>query len=414
MSDSFQYFVGIDWATEAHKVCILNTHRDLIAERVVEHSGAGLAQFVAWLFQITHNAPQSVAVAIEVPRGAVVESLLEQNFRVFAINPKQLDRFRDRHTVAGAKDDSRDAFVWADSLRTDLPLFKPVRIEDPAILHLRELSRLDDDLRQDYNRVLNQFREQLGRFYPQLLSLSPGADEPWVWELFETAPLPDAGSKLALARLQRLLSRHRIRRLKAEQVREALGASGFHLAPGATKAISERALLLLPRLRLVHEQRATVAKRIEAVLEDMASSDPQSYEHRDVTLLRSLPGIGRVIAATMLAEASQALAERDYHALRAYAGTAPVTRQSGKKCSVNMRQACNGRLRHALYHWARVSSQFDPRSREHYQRLRQAGHSHGRALRGVADRLLAVLIAILNTGLPFDPQRRVQQQPPIA
>jgi transposase len=409
MSDTLQYFVGIDWATESHKVCVLDTNRDLIAERVVEHSGAGLAQFVSWLLQITHNAPQSVAVAIEVPRGAVVESLLEQNFRVFAINPKQLDRFRDRHTVAGAKDDRRDAFVLADSLRTDLPLFKPLRIEDPAILHLRELSRLDDDLRQDYNRILNQFREQLGRFYPQLLSLSPGADEPWLWELFETAPLPEAGGKLALSRLQKLLGRHRIRRLKAEQVREALCSPGFRLAPGAAGAIAERALLLLPRLRLVHEQRAMVAKRIEAVLEEMVS-DPQSHEHRNVTLLLSLPGIGRLIAATMLAEASQALAERDYHALRTYAGIAPVTRQSGKKCSVTMRQACNGRLRHALYHWARVSSQFDPRSREHYQRLRQAGHSHGRALRGVADRLLAVLVAILNTGLPFDPQRRLQQQ----
>ena len=415
MSDTFQYFVGIDWATESHKVCVLNSQRDLIAERVVEHSGAGLAQFVAWLLEITRKAPYSVAVAIEVPRGAVVESLLEQNFRVFAINPKQLDRFRDRHTVAGAKDDSRDAFVLADSLRTDLPLFKPLRIEDPAILHLRELSRLDDDLRQDYNRVLNQFREQLGRFYPQLLSLSPGSDEPWLWDLFEMAPLPEVGGTLALSRLQKLLSRHRIRRLKAEQVRDALCSAGFHLAPGAAPAISQRALLLLTRLRLVHDQRTTVAKRIEAVLEEMASADPQSSrEHPDVTLLLSLPGIGRVNAATMLAEASQALAERDYHALRTYAGIAPVTRQSGKKCSVIMRQACNGRLRHALYHWARVSSQFDPRSREHYQRLRKTGHSHGRALRGDADRLLAVLIAILNTGVPFDPQRRVQQQPVVA
>jgi transposase len=414
MSDTFQYFVGIDWATESHKVCVLNAHGERIAERIVEHSGTGLAQFVAWLLQITHNAPHRVAVAIEVPRGAVVESLLEQNFAVFAINPKQLDRFRDRHTIAGAKDDRRDAFVLADSLRTDLLLFKPLRMEDPAILQLRELSRLDDDLRQNYNRVLNQFREQLARFYPQLLALSPAADEPWLWDLFETAPLPEAGGKLTPARLQRLLSRHRIRRLNAEQVREALCLPGFHLAPGAEKAIADRALLLLPHLRLMHEQRATVGKRIEAVLKPMASADSQSHEHRDVTLLLSLPGIGRLIAATMLAEASQALAERDYHALRTYAGTAPVTRQSGKKCSVTMRQACNGRLRHAVYHWARVSSQFDPRSREQYQRLRQAGHSHGRALRGVADRLLAVLIAILSSGLPFDPERRLQHQLPTA
>ena len=104
----------------------------------------------------------------------------------------------------------------------------------------------------------------------------------------------------------------------------------------------------------------------------------------------------------MLAEASQPLAERDYHALRAYGGTAPVTKQSGKKRFVVMRQACNARVRHALYHWARISTMVDSRSREQYQRLRRSGHTHGRALRGVADRLLAVLVAILKTGLPYD------------
>src|SRR5947207_15999123 len=165
MSDTFQYFVGIDWATESHKVCVLNSQRDLIAERVVEHSGAGLAQFVAWLLEITRNAPYSVAVAIEVPRGAVVESLLEQNFRVFAINPKQLDRFRDRHTVAGAKDDSRDAFVLADSLRTDRPSFRQVQVEEPHRLMLRELSRTEEALLTAFRRATNQLREQLHRFY---------------------------------------------------------------------------------------------------------------------------------------------------------------------------------------------------------------------------------------------------------
>jgi transposase len=89
----------------------------------------------------------------------------------------------------------------------------------------------------------------------------------------------------------------------------------------------------------------------------------------------------------MLAEASQPLAERDYHGLRSYAGIAPVTRQSGKKKQIVMRYGCNARLRNALYHWSRVSIQRDLRSRQHYHRLRESGHSHGRALRGLADRL---------------------------
>jgi transposase len=125
-------------------------------------------------------------------------------------------------------------------------------------------------------------------------------------------------------------------------------------------------------------------------------------------VLLSLPGVGRRIGATVLSEASQALAERDYHALRCYAGIAPVTRQSGKKQVVVMRRGCNERLRNAFYHWSRVSTQCDPHSKEHYARLRAKGHSHGRALRGVTDRLLAVLMAMLEAGTVYDASRRTQ------
>jgi hypothetical protein len=108
----------------------------------------------------------------------------------------------------------------------------------------------------------------------------------------------------------------------------------------------------------------------------------------------------------MLAEGAHCLALRDCHALRAHAGIAPVTKQSGKSRQVLMRYRCNQRLRNAFYHWARTSIQHDPRSKQHYTRLRQVGHNHGRALRGVADRLLAVLIAMPRTGKTYDPNRR--------
>src|ERR1019366_3941055 len=106
----------------------------------------------------------------------------------------------------------------------------------------------------------------------------------------------------------------------------------------------------------------------------------------------------------MLSEASQAIAERDYHALRCYSGTAPVTRQSGKKKSVLMRRGCNERLRNALYHWARTSVVWDAKSKKSYAGMRARGHSHGRALRGMADRWLKVLISMLRHGTLYDPQ----------
>ncbi len=225
----------------------------------------------------------------------MVESLIENNFAVFAINPKQMDRFRDRHTVAGAKDDSLDAFVMADSLRTDPRCFHRVELDHPAIVRLRELSRMDQDLQTESNRLSNQLWEQLRRYYPQMLKLSPAADEAWVWDVLESAPLPEAGGRLKLAKVKGILQAHRIRRVTAEQVLAQLRQPALRLAPGAAEAASEHVLMLLPRLRLLQQQRRATAQRIERILEELCAPPPEceGREHRDAEILLSLPGIGR-------------------------------------------------------------------------------------------------------------------------
>ena len=131
---SYNWYVGIDWGSQQHQVCVRDRDRHMVGERVVDHDGSSLAQLATWLWALSAGQPQRVAVAIEVPRGAIVEGLVERGFHVFAINPKQLDRFRDRHSVAGAKDDRRDAFVLADSLRTDQPSFRRLHLDEPQLL----------------------------------------------------------------------------------------------------------------------------------------------------------------------------------------------------------------------------------------------------------------------------------------
>jgi transposase len=401
-------FVGIDWATEAHQVCVIGPGPEIVEERVVEHTGPAIAQFLDWLTRLARGEPEKAAVAIEIPRGAVVESLIERGFPVFAINPKQLDRFRDRHSPAGAKDDRRDAFVLADSLRTDEHCFRRLRMDAPDVIQLRELSRMDEDLREEANRLANRLREQLLRYQPQSLRLCPAADEPWFWSLLEAAPTPGHAAKLRSSRVQRLLREHRIRRLGPEDVLAEIKAPPLRVAPGTVEAAASHVALLLPRLRLVHAQRADCGKRIESLLRVIGTGDDQGEEkreHRDVEILRSLPGVGRNVAATMLAEASQPLEERDYHALRALGGVAPITRQSGKRCVVIMRRACNSRLRNAFYHWARCAMICDDACREVYRAQRARGHSHGRALRTVSDRLLRILVAMLKSGSLYDSRR---------
>jgi transposase len=406
--NDFDFYVGIDLAAEKHQACVVNRAGKVVGELAFEHSGTGLTDFIRSLDKLTGTTVDRVAIVAETPRGLIIECVLERGYSAFSINPKQLDRFRDRHTVAGAKDDRRDAFVLADSLRTDLARFRRLRRESADIIRLRELSRLEDDLTQDHNRLINQLREQLHRYFPQLLQLSSAAEDPWLWDLIEMAPVPTTARKLTRARIERLLKQHRIRRLTAEQVMAALRGPALNLAPGSAEAASEHALLLLPRLRLIREQRMDIATRIEILLDELTatgSDDPGPERPTDVAILRSLPGVGRIVATTLLAEASQAIADRDYEALRSYAGVAPVTRQSGNKRIVVMRRACNNRLRNAVYHWSRVATMCDERSRNHYAKLRAQGHSHGRALRTLADRWLSALVAMLTTHECFDSAR---------
>lgn len=407
MDSEYKIWVGIDWGSASHQACLLDHEARILAERAFAHTGSSIAEFAQWLSGWVEH-PQQLAIAIEIPRGAVVETLVECGFQVFVINPKQLDRFRDRYSMSGAKDDRRDALVLANSLRTDQSCFRRVQLDHATVIQLRELSRADDDLQRELNQLANRLREQLHRFYVQALELCPSADEPWLWSLLELAPSPDAGKRLRPKRIGQLLGAHRIRRLSVEDVVSALRKPALYVAPGVVEAAGEHIALLLPRLRLVHSQRKHCGARIEALLDQLQTEDEDGdkpSQHSDVAILRSLPGVGRLVAAKLIAEAGTALAERDYQMLRAHSGIAPVTKQSGKQRIVLMRHACSGRLRHALYHCARVAIIRDSSSKRYYATLRQRGHTHGRALRAVADRLLRILVGMLLSRSLFDDSR---------
>src|SRR5499433_1345207 len=232
----YEWFVGIDWGSQQHQVCVLDRDRRRVGARAVDHDGASLAQLAAWRWTVSAGQPQRVAVAIEVPRGAIVAGLRERGFHVFAMNPKQLDRFRDRHSVAGAKDDRRDAFVLADSLRTDRPSFRRLQLDAPHLLLLRELSRAEETLLEEFRRSANRLRDQLHRFYPQMLQLCSAADEPWLWDLLDLAPTPAHAVRLSGEQVQQVLNAHRIRRLKAPAVLACLQTPALPVAPGTPEA----------------------------------------------------------------------------------------------------------------------------------------------------------------------------------
>lgn len=400
-------FVGVDWASQTHHVRLSDARGRKVGERTFPHGGAGLAEMATWILGLTGTAASAVFVAIEVPHGPVVESLMERGFRVHAINPKQLDRFRDRFSPAGAKDDSRDAEVLADALRTDPRCFRPLTPVDPVVIELREWSRIAEDLRAERNRLGNRVREQLWRYYPQSLALTDDVAADWFLELWALVPTPETARRVRETTIAKLLKRHRLRRFTAAQVLQHLRAPAVTVAPGTTAAATAHLKAAAQRLALVNRQIKQADHQLDRLTERLVGPETervgQSGEPRDVTILRSLPGVGRIVLATLLAEAWDALQRRDYHALRGLCGVAPVTKRSGKSKRVQRRQAAHQRLANAVYHWARVAVQHDSRSRLKYNALRHRGHGHARALRSVADRLLAVACAMLESHTAFDP-----------
>lgn len=403
----FDLFVGIDWGSELHQVCVLDGERRKLFEGGVEHTGEALLALSEKLLVLAGGDAGRLGVAIETPRGPVVETLLEKGLAVFAINPKQLDRFRDRHTVAGAKDDRRDALVLADSLRTDRAAFRLVELGDPKLVELRELSRLQSELKAERIALGNRLREQLQRYFPQILKLGSVYDDAWLWALLERASAPKDAGRLSLAKLGSILRQHHIRRITPEEIRGILQSEPLHVAPGVEAACRRSIASLLPRLRLTHEQKLEVEREIGQLIEQLSAPDAEGkVEHRDASLLQSLPGLGKITCATMLAEAGTALTRRDYNTLRGLSGVAPVTRRSGKQLLVSMRHSCSKRLRNAVHHWASQAANWDPYWRARYAALRAKGHQHARAVRSLADRLLAVLVAMLKSGKPYDPTRK--------
>lgn len=403
--DRFNFFVGIDWGRDTHHACLLDERGEVVDSRSFEHGGRGLSELAHWITDKAGVA--NVAIGIETPQGPVVEALMERNLAVYSINPKQLDRFRDRVSPAGAKDDRLDAYVLATSLRTDGHCFRALAPLAAPIVELRELTRIIDRLTKERVGLVNRIRQALWRYYPQFLDLEKDLSRPWIRQMWHLASTPAQAKRVRQSTVEKLLKKHRVRRVSAEQVLQRLQTPPIALAAGTEQALCTNLKLAFEQLEFNQRQAREINQRIDQLMALIIESDetePEINWQRDVAILSSIPGLGRVTLATLLAEASDVLQRRDYQALRCLCGIAPITKRSGKSTIVMRRLACNGRLRNAVHYWSQVAVQHDALSKAKYNTLRARGHSHARALRSVGDRLLNIACAMLKNQTEFIPQ----------
>lgn len=391
--------VGIDWATEAHVVCVVDSNARRVVERSFKNTAEGLSAFVEFLRLQERDIGEQLKIGIESPSVLVTEVLVERGFEVYSINPKQSDRFRDRYSVAGAKDDRRDALVIARALQTDPESFRRVLSHSPATIRIRESLRAWEDVTEDRVRTAAKLREVLIRFLPDFVFLVKNFDRDWILAICERVAAKGP-ENVKTAEVQRILRKHRSRAVARDIVTALRANPGAN--PVTVQSLRNRSKHLIERLQLLTSQARQQEKELAQLLRSGAEG---SEERRCVDILLSCPGVGDIVAATFLAEAPELIAKGMYEVLRQLAGVAPVTIASGKQNRVVQRRSCNQRLRNAVFHWARVAAQHDETCKAYVQKLKDAGRSFGRQMRGLGDRLLHGFCAAVRKSELFDPVR---------
>jgi transposase len=391
---------GLDWAKDAHRVCVLDGAGKRLAERDFDHTEVGLADLCASLTR--HGVAR---VALERAEGLLVGALLEAGAVVVPMHPNQVKAARARFRAAGGKSDGFDAYVLAELCRTDAHRFAPLRPDADETVPLRALTRARADLVAHRVALANQLRAELERFWPGAGGIFAEVDSPIALAFLERYPSPADARGLGERRLAGFLARHGYcGRRGATQLLERLRAAPAGRA-GAAEAEARRGIVLglVAALGPLVEQIRLLTGEVAGAL----------AAHPDGQIFRSLfrDPKSAVTAASLLAEIGDRR-ERypDAGALAADAGMCPVAIESGRLRAAGFRWACDKRLRAAVATLADASRHHNPWAADVYRRARARGKDHPHAIRILGRAWLLVIWRIWQDRVPYDPARHAGLQ----
>jgi transposase len=393
-------FVGDDWAEDHHDVELMDASGRRLAKARLPEGVAGIARLHAMVGgQLGEDADEQdggqVAVGIETDRGPWVAALIAAGYMVYAINPLQAARYRDRHGVSGAKSDAGDAHVLADMVRTDSHQLRPVAGDSAQAAAVKVVTRTHQTLIWERTRHTQRLRHALRDYFPAALGAFEDLDAPDALELLARAPDPASAARLTTAQISAALKRARRRGIpqQAEQIQAQLRAPHLGQPDVVTAAYAASVRALIAVLGTLNEQVKTLQGQVEAYF----------GQHPDAEIITSQPGLGPVLGARVLAETGDDPARyASAKARKNYAATSPITRASGKKKTVMARYVHNDRLTDALMSQAFSALQASPGARAYYDRQRARGSGHNPALRQLANRLVGILHGCLKTRTLYD------------
>lgn len=399
-------YCGIDWAAQHHDVAIVNDEGKVVATRRIGENAAGLTTLLMLLAEhavaeagaVVGQEFVAVDVAIETGRGLLVNAVRAAGHRVFEINPKASSRYRDRHTVSGSKSDTGDALVLAHLLRTDRDRHRPMPADSDQVRVVGVLARAQQDAVWTVLRDAGRLRAVLWEFYPAALRAFPNLHIASAVTVLAAAPTPIAAAALSEADLRELLrtARYNAPRGLPGKLRAIFTAEQLHQPPAVEAAMGQVVTAIV----------ATMAATLTSIKDLEKALDEHFGQHPDAEILRSQPGLGVVLGARVLGEfGDDPTRFADAASRRAYAGSAPITRASGKARLVLVRRARNKRLADACRWWAFLATQHSPGAAAYYRRRRVAGDRHEAALRRLSSKLLGQLDFCLAHRVLYDEEK---------
>ena len=392
-------FVGDDWAEAHHDIEIVDGDGRRLARRRLPEGVEGLAALHALVADhlAEDAAADQVVVGIETDRGPWVQALIAAGYTVYAVNPLQVARYRERHGVSGAKSDPGDAHTLAEMVRLDRAHHRPVAGDSEVAEHVKVLARAHQSMIWSRQRQTNALRSMLREFYPGALAAFgedlAGRD---ALAVLTIAPSPETGRRLSLSKIAATLRRAgRQRNLEAtaERIQTALRAPQLAAHAGVIGAYTAAVKSLVAVITELVAQTKVLRTEVEAGF----------GRHPDAEIYLSQPGLGPILGARVLAEfGDDPHRYADPKARKNYSGMAPITRASGTKRVVLARYARNRRLADALYQQAFAALTASPGARGYYDRQRDRGATHHQALRALANRLVGILHGCLHRHTHYD------------
>jgi transposase len=397
-------FCGIDWAERHHDVALVDEAGKVLTKARICDDAMGYRKLLDLLAEHGDTEAEPIPVAIETSRGLLVAVLRTSSRQVFAINPLAASRYRDRHGVSRKKSDPGDALVLANILRTDQHMHRPLPADSELARAGAVLARAQQDAVWNRQTIANQLRSLLREYYPAALDAfhngrKGGLAHPEARAVLAIAPTPATAAKLTKTQIKTAIKRggrQRYCEAEATRIQQVFRAEYAHQPPLVEEAMGRQMLALLRQLDAAAEGADDLAQAVEASFQ----------QHPDAYVITSFPGLGNLLGARVLAEIGDDRTRfADARALKAYAGSAPITRASGKKRYVGRRFVKNDRLVHAGHLWAFASINASPGANAHYRRRRDHGEWHAAAQRNLFNRMLGQLYPCLQQKVPFDEQR---------